>query len=109
VTNPYAGLGLASGIADAASLAQVLERILTGQASDPSALLASWSEVRRRTFFSIVDKPSRMAYMRVRSRVDSQEDIEALLNRDPLVGALKKGMPMMPPSLEMKGEELEGW
>jgi hypothetical protein len=32
-----------------------------------------------------------------------------LLSRDPMVGALKKGMPVVPPSLETKGEELEGW
>lgn len=109
VTNPYAGLGLASGIADASSLSQVLAHILEDQASDPSKLLASWSEARRQKFFSVVDKPSRMAYARVRSRVDTQQDVEALLSRDPLVGALKKGMPMMPPSLETRGEDLDGW
>jgi 2-polyprenyl-6-methoxyphenol hydroxylase-like FAD-dependent oxidoreductase len=109
VTNPYAGLGLASGIADASSLSQVLAHILTNQASDSSKLLTSWSEARRQKFFSVVDKPSRMAYARVRSQVDTQQGVEALLSRDPLVGALKKGMPMMPPSLESRGEDLEGW
>lgn len=50
-----------------------------------------------------------MAYARVKSKVDTEEDIEQLLGRDPLVGALKKGMPMVPLSLVTKGEELDGW
>jgi 2-polyprenyl-6-methoxyphenol hydroxylase-like FAD-dependent oxidoreductase len=109
LTNPYAGLGLASGIADAASLAEVLAHILSSKAVDPELLLSSWSEARRKSFFDVVDKPSRMAYKRVRSDVGSEEKLEAFLGRDPLVGALKKGMPVMPPSLETKGEELQGW
>jgi 2-polyprenyl-6-methoxyphenol hydroxylase-like FAD-dependent oxidoreductase len=109
VTNPYAGLGLASGIADADSLSPILAHILFGKASNASQLLSSWSEARRQKFFDVVDKPSRMAYKRVRSKVDTEEDIKALLERDPVVGALKKGMPVMPPSLRTVGEELEGW
>jgi hypothetical protein len=50
-----------------------------------------------------------MAYVRVRSKVDTEEELKGLLVRDPLVSALKKGMPMVPPSLTTKGEELEGW
>ncbi|KAF2704865.1 FAD/NAD(P)-binding domain-containing protein [Pleomassaria siparia CBS 279.74] len=123
LTNPYAGLGLASGIADASSLAQVLIRILSPSpssassssssssslATDPATLLGSWSTARRNTFLNVVDRPSRAAYQRVQSKVDTEEEIEQLLARDPLVGALKKGMPMMPPSLVTKGEDLEGW
>ncbi|KAF1849680.1 monooxygenase [Cucurbitaria berberidis CBS 394.84] len=109
LTNPYAGLGLASGIADASSLSSVLTRILGSEASDADKLLASWSEARRQKYFSVVDKPSRMAYMRVKSDVGTPEKVDALLSHDPLVGALKKGMPMMPPSLETSVEELEGW
>jgi hypothetical protein len=50
-----------------------------------------------------------MAYARVKSKVDSQDEVEALLARDPMVRALKSGMPVMPPSLRTVGEELAGW
>lgn len=109
LTNPYAGLGLASGLADASSLADVLSRILTGSAKSSELLLRSWSEARRKTFLSAVDKPSRMAYQRVRSDVSNDEKVQEMLAKDPMVGALKKGMPVMPPSLETKGDELDGW
>ncbi|KAF2833781.1 FAD/NAD(P)-binding domain-containing protein [Ophiobolus disseminans] len=109
LTNPYAGLGLASGMADASSLAEVLAHILTGQAQDATKLLGSWSSARRQKFYDVVDKPSRMAYKRVRSDVSTDEKLGELLSRDPMVGALKKGMPVMPPSLETRGEELGGW
>ncbi|OSS51636.1 hypothetical protein B5807_03918 [Epicoccum nigrum] len=109
LTNPYAGLGLASGIADADALAPVLAHILSGKAADADRLLSSWSDARRQKFADVVDKPSRMAYARVKSKVDSQEDVEALLARDPMVRALKSGMPVMPPSLRTVGEELAGW
>jgi 2-polyprenyl-6-methoxyphenol hydroxylase-like FAD-dependent oxidoreductase len=109
LTNPYAGLGLASGIADASSLAEVLAHVLTDKAKDAETLLAAWSAARRQKFFDVVDKPSRMAYKRVKSDVSTDEKLEQLMSRDPMVGALKKGMPVMPPSLETKGEELDGW
>ncbi|KAL5380416.1 hypothetical protein DPSP01_007738 [Paraphaeosphaeria sporulosa] len=109
LTNPYAGLGLASGIADASSLAEVLVRVLAQRASDSDALFSSWSNARRQKFFTVIDKPSRMAYARVKHSVDTEDEIEALLARDPMVGALKKGMPVMPPSIETNGEELVGW
>jgi hypothetical protein len=50
-----------------------------------------------------------MAYARVRTKVDTEAEVKQLLERDGMVGALKKGMPMMPPSLETRGEELAGW
>lgn len=109
LANPYAGLGLASGIADASSLADVLIRIFSNQASDPEKMLSSWSIARRAKFANVVDKPSRMAYKRVSRDVSSPEKIAELVGSDPLVGAVKSGMPMMPPSLETRGEELEGW
>jgi 2-polyprenyl-6-methoxyphenol hydroxylase-like FAD-dependent oxidoreductase len=109
LTNPYAGLGLASGLADAAALAEVLGRICTGQARDAEVLLGSWSEARRRTFAEAVDKPSRMAYARVRQDVSSEERIRELVERDGMVKALKGGMPVKPRELVSKGEELEGW
>lgn len=109
VTNPYAGLGLASGIADADSLAPILAHILTGKASSPPTLLSSWSDARRQKFFDVVDKPSRAAYTRVRSRAGSDEEVRLLLERDPMVKALKSGMPVMPPSLRSVGQEMEGW
>jgi 2-polyprenyl-6-methoxyphenol hydroxylase-like FAD-dependent oxidoreductase len=109
LTNPYAGLGLAAGIADAASLSVALKRVLTQQASDPDTLLTSWGEARKQKFLTVVDMPSRMAYKRVKTDVSSDEKIEGLLQKDPFVGALKKGMPMMPPSLATEGSELKGW
>jgi 2-polyprenyl-6-methoxyphenol hydroxylase-like FAD-dependent oxidoreductase len=109
LTNPYAGLGLASGIADTSALADVLSRILTSRASDPEKLLGEWSAARRQVFLDVVDKPSRAAYARVRSDVSSEEKMAELIGRDRLVGALKKGMPVLPGSLETRGEDLEGW
>lgn len=109
LTNPYAGLGLASGIADASSLAEVLLRILGGKAQDKNKLLSSWSTARRQNFSTVVEKPSRIAYARVRSDVSTAEKREGLMAKDPMVAALKKGMPVMPPSLETSGEELERW
>lgn len=109
LTNPYAGVGLASGIADASSLADVLSRILFGEAKDSEKLLHAWSEARRTNFMEVVDKPSRMAYARVRRDVSSEEKVQELLQKDKIVAALKKGMPVMPMSLGTKGEELEGW
>jgi 2-polyprenyl-6-methoxyphenol hydroxylase-like FAD-dependent oxidoreductase len=109
LTNPYAGVGLASGVADAGALATVLVRVLNGEAKDASKLLSSWSDARRKTFLTVVDKPSRMAYQRVRTNVDTQENVDIMLERDPLVKALKSGMPMMPPSLATEGQSLEGW
>jgi 2-polyprenyl-6-methoxyphenol hydroxylase-like FAD-dependent oxidoreductase len=111
LTNPYAGLGLASGMADASSLSEVLTNILSPSSAvrDPERLLESWSEARRKKFLEVVDKPSRMAYKRVKADVSTEEKVKELMEKDPLVGALKKGMPVMPPSLETKGEELEGW
>jgi len=50
-----------------------------------------------------------MAYKRVKADVSTEDKIQDLMSKDPLVGALKKGMPVQPPSLETKGEELEGW
>jgi hypothetical protein len=87
----------------------VLVHVLVGQAVDSEKLLGAWSEARRQKFLDVVDKPSRMAYKRVRSDVSTEEKVHELLIRDPMVGALKKGMPVMPPSLETRGEELEGW
>ena len=57
LTNPYAGLGLASGMADASSLSEVLIRVLTGKASDDERLLNAWSTARRESFLNVVDKP----------------------------------------------------
>jgi 2-polyprenyl-6-methoxyphenol hydroxylase-like FAD-dependent oxidoreductase len=109
LTNPYGGVGLASGMADASSLAQVLIHILTGEAADSETLLASWNEARRQSFRDVIDKPSRMAYKRVRSDVETEEKVQELMARDPIVNAMKKGMPVQPPSLETNGEELDGW
>lgn len=109
MTNPYAGLGLASGIADADALAPILAHILTHKAASPSTLLASWSDARRQKFKDVVDAPSRMAYRRVRSSVGSEEEVRALRERDPLVGGLGRGMPVLPPSLRTVGEGLVGW
>jgi 2-polyprenyl-6-methoxyphenol hydroxylase-like FAD-dependent oxidoreductase len=109
LTNPYAGLGLASGMADASSLSEVLIRVLNGQASDNERLLNAWSTARRESFLNVVDKPSRMAYKRVKADVSTEEKVQEMMGKDPLVGALKKGMPVQPPSLETKGEELDGW
>jgi 2-polyprenyl-6-methoxyphenol hydroxylase-like FAD-dependent oxidoreductase len=109
LTNPYAGLGLASGLADASSLAEVLEHVLTGKARDGEVLLSSWSEARRKKFGEAVDGPSRMAYARVRNDVSSEEKIEEFAGRDKMVAALRNGMAVKPTGLETSGVDLEGW
>ncbi|KAF1964962.1 FAD/NAD(P)-binding domain-containing protein [Bimuria novae-zelandiae CBS 107.79] len=109
LTNPYAGLGLASGIADAASLASVLIRILTHQATDPEKLLESWSDSRKQKFWGVIDKPSRVAYARVKTKVDTEEEVEALVARDPVIGAMRKGVKPVGPGIETCVEELVGW
>ena len=117
VTNPYAGLGLASGIADASSLATVLIHILSPESPEspesrcasPAKLLSSWGEARRQKFLMTVDKPSRASYARVKTNVATDADIQRLVENDPLVKALAKGMPAMPPSLLTECEGLEGW
>ncbi|KAF2662165.1 FAD/NAD(P)-binding domain-containing protein [Lophiostoma macrostomum CBS 122681] len=110
LTNPYAGLGLASGIADASSLATVLIHILSPstQCTSSAKLLSSWANARRQKFLNTVDKPSRVSYARVKTKVETDEDVQRLLEKDPLVGALAKGMPAMPPSLLTECESLEG-
>ncbi|EUC46929.1 hypothetical protein COCMIDRAFT_25128 [Bipolaris oryzae ATCC 44560] len=109
LTNPYAGLGLASGMADASSLAEVLIHIMGDRALNEERLLKAWSDARREKFLSAIDMPSRMAYQRVKTDVSTDEKIQEFMSKDPLVGALKKGMPVQPPSLETKAQELEGW
>jgi hypothetical protein len=96
-------------MADASSLSEVLIRVLTSRATDDEKLLNAWSDARRNKFLDVVDKPSRMAYKRVKADVSTEEKIQELTSKDALVGALKKGMPVQPPSLETKGEDLEGW
>ncbi|KAF2184471.1 FAD/NAD(P)-binding domain-containing protein [Zopfia rhizophila CBS 207.26] len=102
LTNPYAGLGLASGIADAASLAEALESVITRNA--PSSVFDAWATARREKFLSVVDKPSRMAFKRVRD-----PDPDTLVDRDPLMKGIKAGMPVMPASLITEGKELDGF
>ncbi|ORY09138.1 hypothetical protein BCR34DRAFT_665692 [Clohesyomyces aquaticus] len=134
LTNPYAGLGLASGIADAHDLALVLARILSSPSSpslnsstssttsnpshpsSPSAktLLNSWSSARRQKFLTVVDAPSRAAFIRVRSDVSTDEKLKEFLERDPLVRALRGGMPMPigrgpGVGLSVDVEGLDGW
>lgn len=109
LTNPYAGLGLASGMADASSLSKVLIHILNYQALNEEKLLKAWSEARREKFLQVIDLPSRMAYQRVKTDVGTEEKMREFMSKDPLVAALKTGMPVQPPSLETNVEELDGW
>ena len=110
LTNPYAGLGLASGIADASSLAAVLGRILCGRARDAEALLRAWSEARRGVWAEAVDGVSRGAWERVRSDVGSVEKVEGLVRRDGVVRALREGRAVGGVGgLETRAGELEGW
>ncbi|KAF2846297.1 hypothetical protein T440DRAFT_353576, partial [Plenodomus tracheiphilus IPT5] len=109
LTNPYAGLGLASGIADAESLSQILIHILLGRAADAEQLMQSWSAERRRVFGEVVDGPSRGAWERVRRDVSSEEKVEEFVKGDKLVGALRGGMPVKPGELGTRGKGLVGW
>lgn len=109
LTNPYAGLGLASGIADAAAVSKVLARIVRGEARGSEVLLEAWSEARRTKFLSVVDRPSRMAHAAVQTDVSTPEKTTRFLESDPRLVALRKGISPMPPSLETICEELDGW
>ena len=102
VTNPYAGLGLLAGILDVSSLADALEAVL--QRDAPETLLDSWAKARRDRFLKVVDPMSRAAFARVQ---DSGP--ECLAERDPMLKAMKKGIPVHPPSLTTNVWELEGF
>lgn len=45
----------------------------------------------------------------MKNRVGTEEEINGLLETDSLVGALKRGMPVMPMSIESEVEDLVGW
>ncbi|KAF2204724.1 FAD/NAD(P)-binding domain-containing protein [Delitschia confertaspora ATCC 74209] len=109
VTNPYAGLGLLSGLYDASSLAAVLGRVLSPSTSslcEPTTLLESWSQARIEKFKTVVDPVSRAALNRVRTR---SEDIEGLSEKDPVIKAMKAGEGLKMPDVETNVSELAGW
>lgn len=102
VTNPYAGLGLSTGILDVSSLADALEAML--QRDAPETLLDSWAKARRDMFLKVVDPMSRAAFATVQD-----PDPDSLAERDPMLNAMKKWILVHPASLTTNVRELEGF
>lgn len=115
LTNPYIGMGLATGLLDAVSLAPVLHATLhdSGGTDDkPNAasekLLDAWATARKNTFQNVIDPLSRAAFASVQD-----PDAESFPQRHPMlkraVEALRKGEKMSPPPVRTSVEGLEGW
>ncbi|KAF2138384.1 uncharacterized protein K452DRAFT_256622 [Aplosporella prunicola CBS 121167] len=117
LTNPYAGLGLNTGLLDASSLATVLSAHLLRGA--PPQLLDAWARARRDTFVNAVDPVSRAAFW---SLLDP--DVATLRERHPVLRAVGggagggvggrdgavKGKPAKGPmALRTDVRALEGW
>ncbi|TID25139.1 para-nitrophenol 4-monooxygenase [Venturia nashicola] len=102
LTNPYAGLGLTSGLFDVISLAEVFHNITFNNA--PDTLLTSWSEARIEKYHKVIDPMSRAAFYRVQDK-----DLDTICDRDPMFKAIKAGKMMPPPSLATEVEKLEGF
>ncbi|KAF2089669.1 FAD/NAD(P)-binding domain-containing protein [Saccharata proteae CBS 121410] len=102
LTNPYAGMGLGTGLLDASSLAEVLTSHLRRGA--PDTLLDAWARARRDVFKNIVDPFSRACFWSLQD-----EDVESLPERHPLLKALNAGPRAKPPALGTEVEGLEGW
>ncbi|BCR84185.1 uncharacterized protein ACHE_11587A [Aspergillus chevalieri] len=66
VCNPFGGLGLAGGIADAGSLFDALMGIHLGLADD--GILDKYSEMRRKIWKDVIDPASREHFRRLRER-----------------------------------------
>ena len=124
VTNPYIGMGLATGLLDAASLAPVLNAILvrhsdggnpekeestdSARRSSENVLLDSWAEARRGVFRNIIDPLSRAAFASVQD-----PDVASFDRRHPLLAkatsALREGKKPTPPPVRTVVESLNGW
>lgn len=102
MTNPYGGLGLTTGLFDAASLAEVLHNIIARGAAD--SLLDSWSEARLSKYHKFTDPMSRAAFYRVQD-----PDLATICDRDPMFKAIKAGKMMPSPSLATNVQELDGF
>lgn len=82
ICDPFAGLGLLSGLADVGGLAECLEGISRGLV-DPSTLDKYGTE-RRRIWHDVVDSGGSGHFLRV-----SQRDPETALASDPFLGAVE--------------------
>ncbi|QDS75468.1 hypothetical protein FKW77_004304 [Venturia effusa] len=102
LTNPYAGLGLITGLLDVTSLAEVFHNITFHKATD--TLLQSWSEARIDKYHKVTDPMSRAAFYRVQD-----SDLDTICERDPMFKAIKAGKMMPPSSLATDVQELEGF
>ena len=86
--NPIGGLGLTTGLLDAAALGNCLIRILTrGGAEAADALLSSYAQSRRRAFVEYTNASSIANKLRLQSdhpeEVCKREAFFARLNGDP--------------------------
>ncbi|KAF2500127.1 FAD/NAD(P)-binding domain-containing protein [Lophium mytilinum] len=84
LTNPYAGMGLASGILDAASLTDVLVSHLQHGANEK--VLDAWAQARRDNFRNVVDPLSKASFWALQD-----PDVESLPERHPIPKSLKSG------------------
>lgn len=102
MTNPYAGMGLASGIFDAASLSDVLISILHRNAAE--SILDHWATARRDAFTQVADPASLAALRRCQSA-----DPDNLVQTDPMLRALKAGLPVPMPAIGTDVTALPGF
>jgi len=102
VTNPYAGLGLTTGLLDASSLAPALAACLLRKASDQ--LLSAWANARREVYLKFVDPISRSAFWSMQDT-----DVASIATRHPMLKAAKAGPDAKPPPLTTDVTTLEGW
>lgn len=101
VTNPFAGMGLNSGLLDASALGPILvSHLLRGA---PESLLEAWAVARKQAYHKIVDPVSQAAFWAMQD-----PDVDSIAQRHPFLKAALGGGPP-PPSLATDWTKLEGW
>jgi 2-polyprenyl-6-methoxyphenol hydroxylase-like FAD-dependent oxidoreductase len=95
-------MGLASGLLDAGSLAEVLISHLQRGAEEK--VLDSWATARRANFLELVDSLSRASFWELQD-----SDVDSLPNRHPILKSLKAGPGMRPPAFATDVTKLDGY
>lgn len=108
ITNPYIGMGLATGLLDAAALAPVLAAVVEERCSDKDILLDAWADARQKVFKNMIDPLSRAAFASVQdSTVDTFEERHPLVQK--AMSALREGKKPSPPPVMTDARSLNGW
>lgn len=108
ITNPYIGMGLATGLLDAAALAPVLAAVVEERCGDANTLLDAWADARRKVFKNMIDPLSRAAFASVQdSTVETFEERHPLVQK--AMSALREGKKPSPPPVKTEAQSLAGW